>query len=559
MSFHLRRIGVFLRPCSQIEKPRRRSSSRPCHRRLACEVLESRQLLTMTVGPASISVQGLGGASIANHDTPSLVVGTHFGVALPDSAPISRTFTVRATHGFARDGLIYFGTPTLPDGYTITEPLDATIPLGGSDTFTVQLDTATEGTFAGNISIPWDNSPMIWYDGPFSAPGDSHIDYSNTFSFGVAGTVTAHIGSTAGLFAPKTSIFYARDTNDSGCADATFAYGAASAGWKPIAGDWNVDGQGTIGLYDPAKSIFYLRNTNNSGYADMAFAYGPAAGGWLPIAGDWNGDGRSTIGLYNPKTSTFYLRNSNDAGYADLTFAYGPANAGWLPTAGDWNGDGCDTVGLYDPTKSVFYLRNTNDAGYASVTFAYGAAGSGWKPVAGDWNADGKDTIGLYDSTLSQFYLKNRNESGYADVAFVYGPAHGGSLPIVSNWNSHQSLMAAEGIRRLTTSTVQRYEMTFTQGTLDLTRLPWTVLSETVAGPQHISIDTPAAGLGWIADSTPSVDESFADSDDSQTLDSVDAQTVDQIDLLTIAEHESGYILGLDYLVGSEFDVMLAS
>ena len=61
----------------------------------------------------------------------------------------------------------------------------------------------------------------------------------------------------------------------------TFAYGAAGAGWMPIAGDWNGDGKDTIGLYDPTTSMFYLRNTtslqgpNDMGYADVAFTYRP--------------------------------------------------------------------------------------------------------------------------------------------------------------------------------------------------------------------------------------------------------------------------------------------
>ena len=130
-----------------------------------------------------------------------------------------------------------------------------------------------------------------------------------------------------------------------------------------------------------------------------SFAFGAAGAGWIPIAGDWNGDGTDTVGLYNPAKSAFYLRNTNDTGYADVTFAFGAAGAGWIPIAGDWNGDGKDTIGLYNPAKSMFYLRNTtslqgpSDKGYADVTFAFGAAGAGWIPIAGDWNNDGQDTM----------------------------------------------------------------------------------------------------------------------------------------------------------------------
>ena len=55
---------------------------------------------------------------------------------------------------------------------------------------------------------------------------------------------------------------------------------------SPATGTGN--GTDTIGLYNPATSVFYLRNTNGTGYADVTFAYGPAGAGWIPIAGDWD-------------------------------------------------------------------------------------------------------------------------------------------------------------------------------------------------------------------------------------------------------------------------------
>ena len=159
----------------------------------------------------------------------------------------------------------------------------------------------------------------------------------------IAGDWDGNGTDTLGLYNPTTSVFYLRNTTslqgagDLGYADVVFTFGQAGAGWIPIAGDWNGDGKDTIGLYDPTKSVFYLRNTtslqgaNDLGYADVTFAYGAAGAGWIPIAGDWNGDGKDTIGLYDPATSKFYLRNTtslqgpSDLGYADVAFAYGAA------------------------------------------------------------------------------------------------------------------------------------------------------------------------------------------------------------------------------------------
>ena len=348
-----------------------------------------------------------------------------------------------------------------------------------------------------------------------------------------------------GLFDPKTSVFYLRNTNNSGYADATFAYGAAGTGWIPIAGDWDGNGTESMGLYNPATSTFYLRNTNDSGYADETFTFGPAGAGWIPIAGDWNGDGTVTIGLYNPATSTFYLRNTNDSGYADLTFEYGPANAGWLPIAGDWNGSGTDTIGLYNPTTSAFYLRNTNDSGYANRTFAYGPANAGWLPIAGDWNGSGTDTIGLYNPTTSVFYLRNTNSSGYANRTFAYGAANAGWMPVVSDGNgSAPALGAAVGAAVATPDTapfngsalLSLATEAIARGTAAGSSASALSALKNVSSPvadlpnsrlglaetDAVDLARDAAGHGWFVDPTPALDEEFAASPSDRQSPAID-------------------------------------
>ena len=239
---------------------------------------------------------------------------------------------------------------------------------------------------------------------------------------------------TPGLYAPASSTFYLRDSATTGGADKAFGFGAAGAGWLPLAGDWNADGRVTIGLYNPATSLFYLRNSITAGMADVTVGFGPAGRGWLPVVGDWNGDGVTTIGLYDPASSHFYLRNSHTSGFADVAFGFGAAGAGWLPVAGDWNGDGVDSVGLYNPTASMFFLRNSNTTGAADIAFGFGAP-RGWKPVTGDWNHDGSDSVGLYDPAASLFYQRNGLSTGIAEQTFGFGARAAGWLPIAGAWN----------------------------------------------------------------------------------------------------------------------------
>jgi hypothetical protein len=238
-----------------------------------------------------------------------------------------------------------------------------------------------------------------------------------------------------GLYDPATGVFFLRNSNNGGAANAQFGYGPGGLGWIPLAGDWNGDRLATVGVYNPASSTFYLRNSNTGGPADVVVNYGPPAAGWIPVVGDWDGNGTDTVGVFDPAASVFYLRNSNTAGPADIVFAYGPAGANWIPIVGDWDVNNTDTIGLYNQVAGNFYLRNSNSAGPADALFWFGPMGANWVPMAGDWDGNGVDTIGLYNPTTSVFYLRNQNNAGIADIIFGYGPAGLNWAPRAGNWD----------------------------------------------------------------------------------------------------------------------------
>ena len=456
------------------------------------------------------------------------------------------------------------------------------------------LYVANNGNGTVSVFAPGSTTPTATLTGlskpralAFHSTGRGNLYVANQGN----GTVSEFIASgnesaqTIGLYDPTTSVFYLRDTNDSGYADLTFAYGAAGAGWVPIAGDWNADGTDTIGLYNPTTSTFYLRNTNNGGYADLTFRLWPGRRRLacrLPATG--TADGTVTIGLYNPATSTFYLRNTNNSGYADLTFAYGRPNAGWLPIAGDWNGDGKDTIGLYNPddlrvlpaeheqrrlcrrdlspmaqpapvgnpspatgmrmarAPSVCTTRQApystcgtpTTAGYADMTFAYGAASAGWMPIAGDWNWSGGCRCMAAGGAV------------VAAPANVLGLDPVGDLrPIV------REAIARWAGGRVAASSLSR---NWRRSSYVVADLPGSYLGE--AEGNMIYLDGNAAGYGWFVDPTPAVDEEFAPSPSSQQLRAIDPRAVDRIDLLTVVEHELGHVAGLGDLDASVNDLM---
>ena len=109
------------------------------------------------------------GTDIVDGDTtPSGIEGTDFGSVGLGGSAVQRTFTV-ANIGTAT---LTLGSINLPSGFSLVEGLSTSIAAGGSDTFTIQLNTAAVGSYSGQISF---------------ITNDSN---ENPFNFSIAGTVS---------------------------------------------------------------------------------------------------------------------------------------------------------------------------------------------------------------------------------------------------------------------------------------------------------------------------------------------------------------------------------
>jgi hypothetical protein len=99
-----------------------------------------------------------------------------FGFVVEGGAPVTRTFTVR------NDGNVTLTLSglTVPDGYSKTNDLSASLSPGNSDTFTVQLDTTKAGTKTGEIRFtnndPDENPFNFCIRGQVLIPGDYNRD-----------------------------------------------------------------------------------------------------------------------------------------------------------------------------------------------------------------------------------------------------------------------------------------------------------------------------------------------------------------------------------------------
>lgn len=267
---------------------------------------------------------------------------------------------------------------------------------------------------------------------PTTAGAVRTVPGGNGQSDGFLAKIAAGPGDTPGIYVPSGGAFFLRTSNSPGPAVTVFTFGPSSAGFIPVAGDWDGNGTTTIGIYDPATGAFFLKNSDSNGDADIVFNFGAGGSDIVPVVGDWNGDGTDTIGIYATSTGAFFLRNTNDSGAADVVLNFGPGGSDFAPLSGDWNGDGTDTIGIYTTSSGVFFLRNANSPGSADLAFNFGPGGATILPLVGDWNADGTDTIGIYGVTTGAWFLRNANAGGSADLVFSYGPA--GAIPISGHW-----------------------------------------------------------------------------------------------------------------------------
>ena len=125
--------------------------------------------LAVTAAAAPEIAVSWGANNIADGDiSPSSSKGTDFGSVAQGGAPVQRTFTV-VNSGNATLSL---GSVNLPTGFSLVEGLSPSIAPGGSDTFTIQLNTTNIGSFTNDISFSNNDSD------------------ENPYNFRITGTVT---------------------------------------------------------------------------------------------------------------------------------------------------------------------------------------------------------------------------------------------------------------------------------------------------------------------------------------------------------------------------------
>ncbi|MGD9921684.1 MAG: choice-of-anchor D domain-containing protein [Pseudorhodoplanes sp.] len=154
----------------------------------------------VVVLPPEIEVTGNGNV-IIDEDLPDLADGTDFGDVTVGSAVI-QTFTVSNSG----PGTLTISKLKAPKGFKVVEPLASSIASGGSDTFSLQLDTKKIGLKTGQIVFTTNDAD------------------EGAFNFALSGNVIAPVAplrldgafgsETAGLFTPDDLMSFIFDKLD---------------------------------------------------------------------------------------------------------------------------------------------------------------------------------------------------------------------------------------------------------------------------------------------------------------------------------------------------------
>jgi hypothetical protein len=215
-----------------------------------------------------------------------------------------------------------------------------------------------------------------------------------------------------------------RNSNDSGPADGQVFRG--DPGDRPLACDWDGDGEDTVGIY--RRGHFFLFDSDDAKAPAVAdFWFGDV--GDTPVCGDWDGDGKDSVGVW--RAGWFYLRNDNSTGIAQGAFAFGNVS-GVQPLAGNWDGDAYDTVAVFQ--NGIVYYTNTNLRPTAAGNVRFGVSSD--RAVAGDWSGTGRDAIGVFRS--GTYYLTNDLAHPTTDTTVRFGDT--ADRPLVGDWDGNHTV-----------------------------------------------------------------------------------------------------------------------
>jgi plastocyanin len=377
--------------------------------------------------PLTINIQNFAFAP----NNPQVTVGTVVTWVNLDSAPHTATST---------SGPVSFNSGTLAQNQTFSFTFTQvgtyqyrcnihTSMLGSITVVDVSTATPTATPTSNLVTNTNTNTPTATgtATGTLTAT-NSPTNTTGQPTFTRTNTPVPSRPDTIGVY--KDGVFYLRNTNTTGPADITVAFGGDVSDY-PVAGDWNGDSVDSIGVYRSSTGQFFLSDSNTAPTVAYTLVFGNP--GDRPFAGRWTADMgiRSGVGVYRNSNGILYQKKQLTTGVDDFFAIFG--NPDDLPLAGDWDNNGFDSIGVFRSSNQTYYLSNNSTPGgitFSDINLAMGATG---RPVGGDWDADGDSSPGWLES-LGLYVLYPSVAPSGSRTYIAFGPND--AYPVAGKWTA---------------------------------------------------------------------------------------------------------------------------
>jgi hypothetical protein len=224
-------------------------------------------------------------------------------------------FILRSTSGYANFLAIAWGSGSVndipvPGDYDGDQKTDLAVWRPGSGMWFIKTSSSN---FTSSMVVTWGSGAAGDMPVPADYDGDGKADIA--------------------VWRPSSGQWFILRShmNNSPAYPFVVAWGSGAVGDRPVVGDYDGDGAADLMVWRGPTGVWYqLPSSAEYSQSSMgAMAWGLASVGDQPVAGDYDGDGRTDLAVWRGPTGRWYVKTSPPGG--DFNVEWGNASVQDMP------------------------------------------------------------------------------------------------------------------------------------------------------------------------------------------------------------------------------------
>jgi hypothetical protein len=233
---------------------------------------------------------------------------------------------------------------------------------------------------ARGVEVPATTAPGVYYVLACADRGGTVFEANDANNCMTSAT---HVSVTAGTadrkvtaWRPSTGEWSTLD-RQSGVAGPPRQWGLS--GDKPVAADYDGDGELDTAVWRPSSGVWYVIPTSTG----IAYSQQWGLPGDVPVAADYDGDGKADLAVWRPSSGVWYVIPTSTG----IAYSQQWGLSGDVPVAADYDGDGKADLAVWRPSQGNWYTI----ASLTNTPLPVQTLGSpGDVPVPADQDGDGQ-------------------------------------------------------------------------------------------------------------------------------------------------------------------------